>query len=79
VDESTQADITVDYHNYYYDDFIFSNERGYYIFMWWGLQRDSQNYDFLALGNQGQLIYISPTKNLIILRFGESYGEFGGS
>lgn len=24
-------------------------------------------------------IYVSPQKNLIILRFGKSYGEFGGS
>jgi hypothetical protein len=47
--------------------------------MWWGIQRGEQNYDFMALGNKGQIIYISPQKNLIILRFGESYGEFGGS
>jgi len=47
--------------------------------MWWGIQRDAQTYDFIALGNKGQYIYVSPQKNLIILRFGESYGEFGGS
>jgi len=77
VTESTQADTSVDYENYYYDDFIFADGRGYYKYMWWGIQRDNQNYDFMALGNYGQLIYISPQSNLIILRYGESYGEFG--
>ena len=79
VAESTQADTSVDYANYYYDDFIFANGQGYYKYMWWGIQRDAQNYDFMALGNHGQFIYISPQKNLIILRFGESYGEIDGA
>jgi hypothetical protein len=30
----------------------------------------------MALGNHGQFIYISPQKDLIILRFGETYGEY---
>jgi len=79
VAEATQADTSVDYENYYYDDFIFANGQGYYKYMWWGIQRDEQNYDFMALGNHGQFIYISPAKNMIILRYGESYGEFGGA
>ena len=79
VAESTQADTSVDYANYYYDDFIFADGQGYYKYMWWGIQRDVQNYDFMALGNHGQFIYISPHKNLIILRYGESYGEYGGA
>ena len=79
VAESTQADTSIDYASYYYDDFIFANGQGYYKYMWWGIQRDAQTYDFIAWGNKGQYIYISPQKNLIILRFGESYGEFGGS
>ena len=77
--ESTQADTSIDYANYYYDDFIFANGQGYYKYMWWGIQRDAQNYDFMALGNHGQFIYISPQKNLIILRFGETYGEIRGA
>jgi CubicO group peptidase (beta-lactamase class C family) len=79
VAESTQADTSVDYEKYYYDDFIFKDGRGYYKYMWWGIQRDGQNYDFIALGNHGQFVYISPRINLIIIRFGESYGEFGGA
>lgn len=79
VAESTQADTAVDYENYYYDDFIFTNGQGYYKYMWWGIQHDEQDYDFMALGNHGQFIYVSPQRNIIILRFGESYGEFGSA
>jgi CubicO group peptidase (beta-lactamase class C family) len=79
VAESTLADTTVDYNRYYYDGFIFENGQGYYKYMWWGIQREAQNHDYFALGNHGQFIYISPQRNLIILRFGESYGEFGGA
>jgi len=77
--ESTSADTSIDYEKYYYDDFIFADGKGYYKYMWWGIQRDEQNYDFMALGNHGQFIHISPHKDLIILRFGESYGEFGSA
>ncbi|HSG41967.1 MAG TPA: serine hydrolase [Anaerolineales bacterium] len=79
VAEATQADTSVVYENYYPDSFIFTDGKGYYKYMWWGLQRDENPYDFTALGNHGQFIYISPAKDLIILRFGESYGEFGGA
>ena len=79
VAEATQAEPLPDYASYYPHDFIFANGQGYYQYMWWGIQRDAQYYDFMALGNHGQFIYISPQKNLIILRFGESYGEFGRS
>ena len=40
VAEATQADTSVDYKNYYYDDYIFANGQGYYKYMWWGIQRD---------------------------------------
>jgi CubicO group peptidase (beta-lactamase class C family) len=79
VAEATQADTSVDYENYYYDSFIFANGQGYYKYMWWGIQRDEQSYDFMALGNHGQFIYIAPQKNLIILRFGETYGDIHGA
>jgi CubicO group peptidase (beta-lactamase class C family) len=79
VAESTQADTSVDYANYYYDDFVFANGQGYYSYLWWGIQRDAEDYDFMALGKHGQFIYISPRKDLLILRFGESYGELDGA
>jgi CubicO group peptidase (beta-lactamase class C family) len=40
------------------------------------LQR-GDGYDYSALGNHGQYIYISPKSNLIIVRHGERYGRSG--
>ena len=65
--------------NYYPDEFIFKSGRGYYGYLWWGLRREGSDYDFIALGNHGQFIYISLKRNLIIVRNGESYGDFGGA
>ena len=79
VAEATQAQPRGDYARYYPHDFIFANGHGYYKYMWWGIQRDAQNYDYIALGNHGQFIYISPQSNLIIVRNGETYGQFGGA
>jgi CubicO group peptidase (beta-lactamase class C family) len=45
----------------------------YYKYMWWGIIHD-QGYDYFAAGNMGQIIYISPANNLIIVRHGEKYG-----
>jgi CubicO group peptidase (beta-lactamase class C family) len=33
--------------------------------------------DFLAWGNLGQFIYVSPSRNLLIVRNGEKYGLQG--
>jgi len=77
---STSPQPVADYESYYseYSDYIFSDGNGFYKYFWWGIQRDD-GYDYLAEGNLGQFIYISPRKNLIIVRFGESYGSFDGS
>lgn len=50
---------------------------GYYALMWEGQRRGESDYDFDAEGHYGQGIYVSPHKNLIIVRNGEAYGEFG--
>jgi CubicO group peptidase (beta-lactamase class C family) len=42
--------------------------------MWWGLPRGEGEYDFAAVGNLGQFIYVSPVANLIIVRNGERSG-----
>jgi CubicO group peptidase (beta-lactamase class C family) len=46
----------------------------YYKYMWWGMRRDEGKNDFFARGNHGQFVYVSPHKNLIIVRHGERYG-----
>lgn len=76
---STQPVVRSDYFDYYYDGFIFSDGSGFYQNMWWGIQYEDGDVDIIALGNHGQFIYLSPAKDLMILRFGETYGEFGGA
>jgi CubicO group peptidase (beta-lactamase class C family) len=72
--ESTREDSTVDRKEYYGDLAIREPLDGYYKYMWWGLPRSDGAYDFSAVGNRGQFIYVSPQANLIIVRNGERYG-----
>lgn len=74
VAESTQIDTSVHSEEYYPDWPFFESDGGYYKYFWWGYSRENGNYDFFAMGNFGQYIYVSPQKNLIIVRHGESYG-----
>jgi CubicO group peptidase (beta-lactamase class C family) len=45
--------------------------------LWWEMPRSPEANDFFAWGNLGQFIYVSPSKNLIIVRNGEKYGLQG--
>ncbi len=59
----------------YYDNDPFFVSRGhYYKYFWWGSRRPDGKSDFYAVGNKGQYIYVSPQKNLIIVRNGIDYG-----
>jgi CubicO group peptidase (beta-lactamase class C family) len=42
--------------------------------MWYGYHRSSGMNDFAAEGDRAQFIYVSPEKNLIIVRNGLEYG-----
>lgn len=46
----------------------------YYGYMWWGEKCNPTGHDFLAMGNFGQYIYVSPGNDLIIVRNGDRYG-----
>jgi CubicO group peptidase (beta-lactamase class C family) len=46
----------------------------YYGYMWWGENCNPDSQDFLAVGNFGQFVYVSPEKNMVIVRNGEKYG-----
>ena len=48
--------------------------QGYYKYMWWGMGRPDGSYDYTAEGDKGQYIYVSPQKNLVIVRNGIEYG-----
>jgi CubicO group peptidase (beta-lactamase class C family) len=76
--ESTTADPDHRTDLYYPDDFgqtLFHDLDGFYKFMWYGYFRDGYANDFAAEGDHGQFIYVSPYKDLIIVRNGTEYGE----
>jgi CubicO group peptidase (beta-lactamase class C family) len=74
VAESTAPEVSTDYETYYPDWFANMPGQGYYKYMWWGMVRDDDTYDYVAEGDKGQFIYISPHKNLVIVRNGIVYG-----
>jgi len=78
--ESTAVDQSVQHADYYPDEFgklIYDKLFGYYKYMWYGFPREGEDYDFTAAGDRGQFIYVSPAKNLIIVRNSLAYGKFG--
>ena len=44
---------------------------GYYGYHWWGLRNADGTYDFMAHGHLGQIIYVAPRKNIVVVRLGE--------
>jgi CubicO group peptidase (beta-lactamase class C family) len=43
---------------------------GYYGYHWWGIKNTDGSFDYMARGNLGQLIYISPGKQVVAVRLG---------
>jgi CubicO group peptidase (beta-lactamase class C family) len=74
VNESTQPMLPKNNADYYPKWFTTLPGQGYYRYMWWGMTRSGNSYDFTAYGNKGQFIYVSPEKNLVIVRNGIEYG-----
>ena len=74
VDESTRPLLPDTYDDYYSDYVKAMPDQGYYTYMWWGMARPDGSYDFTAEGDKGQFIYVSPEKNMVIVRNGTSYG-----
>ena len=74
VDESTRPFLPQDYTAYYPEWFSLLPEQSYYTNMWWGMRREGNVYDFTAEGDKGQFIYVSPIRNLVIVRNGIEYG-----
>jgi Beta-lactamase class C and other penicillin binding proteins len=77
VTESTtaMAEPRDDYYDNYSDWDFFKRNQGYYKYMWWGYQRDEDDYDFFANGKYGQIIYVSPKHNVVIVRNGVTTGK----
>jgi hypothetical protein len=49
---------------------------GYYGYHWWGLKNSGGTYDFMALGNFGQMIYVAPRKNIVVVRLGNEADSY---
>ncbi len=45
-------------------------QNGYYGYHWWGLKNADGSYDFMARGHLGQIIYVAPRKNMVVVRLG---------
>jgi CubicO group peptidase (beta-lactamase class C family) len=43
---------------------------GYYGYHWWGMKNLDGSHDFMARGKLGQLIYVAPRKNMVVVRLG---------
>jgi CubicO group peptidase (beta-lactamase class C family) len=74
VNESTQPLYPPNYADYYSDWYDLLPGEGHYKYMWYSLVRGENSYDFAAEGDKGQFIYVSPMKNLVIVRNGIDYG-----
>lgn len=74
VEESTRPFFPPNEADYYSAWFNTLPGRGYYNYMWWGMVREADSFDFSAEGDKGQYIYIAPHKNLVIVRHGIDFG-----
>jgi len=43
---------------------------GTYGYHWWGMKNADGSFDYMARGNLGQLIYVAPRKNMVVVRLG---------
>jgi CubicO group peptidase (beta-lactamase class C family) len=50
----------------------------YYHAFWWGERRPDGGHDFAARGNHGQMVFVSPRNDVVIVRHGWRYGLPGG-
>ncbi|CAM4026537.1 serine hydrolase domain-containing protein [Mesobacillus thioparans] len=62
------------YNNHPWGKMWFKQNKAYYKYLWWGHKNLEENNDYFALGNLGQVLYISPKNNAIAIRLGEKWG-----
>lgn len=74
VEESTRPLLPENDPDYYHPRMMAMPGQGYYKYMWWGMTRGRDGYDFTAEGDKGQFIYVAPHKRLVVIRHGTGYG-----
>ncbi|MBY0122072.1 serine hydrolase [Bacillus sp. S/N-304-OC-R1] len=62
------------YENHPWGKMWFRQNKAYYKYLWWGNKNREENNDYFALGNLGQVLYISPENNAIAIRLGKKWG-----
>ncbi|MCT4616351.1 MAG: beta-lactamase family protein [Marinifilaceae bacterium] len=53
----------------------FSTGKGYYKRFWWGYKISETEYDYFSMGVLGQILYISPRKNTIVIKVRKRVGD----
>jgi CubicO group peptidase (beta-lactamase class C family) len=61
--------------NFYPYSLFFKEKRLYYKLGWWGLDHGNGEYEYCAIGRMGQLIFINPSKKIVIVRNGSKWGN----
>lgn len=82
VEASTSLDADTNRASYYPDDFgrlIHDDGDGWYGYMWYGKRRAGGPHDFYAEGDHGQFIYVSPARDLVVVRNGTEFGIAGSA
>lgn len=77
VEESTSLDPAThnpDYYSHSFGPYVYDDGAGYYKYMWYGKLRPGQSADIMAEGDHGQVIYVSPANDVVIVRNGTGYG-----
>ena len=75
VAESTRMEPVADRGSYYPKDHDLPSAQLRYGYMWWGICRGANHCDFVAEGNLGQMIYVSPRSRLIMVKNSSGYGD----
>ncbi|MCT4595870.1 MAG: beta-lactamase family protein [Anaeromicrobium sp.] len=55
----------------------FATGKGYYKYFWWGYKVNEIDFDYFAMGILGQILYISPRENTVVIRLGKEWGIKG--
>jgi CubicO group peptidase (beta-lactamase class C family) len=74
VKASTSPSATPEPRGYYEQSVLRDLPRAYYHHFWWGRRRDDGRHDFAARGNLGQVVYVSPANDVVVVRHGWRYG-----
>ncbi|MCT8139333.1 serine hydrolase [Anaerobacillus sp. CMMVII] len=73
VKQSTITETPISFEEY--DNSFLEGRNTRYGYMWYSTRNSEGDDDVFALGKYGQIIYVSPINNTVIVRFGKEYGK----